>query len=84
MFILRVPAYLMKKVCSLYIFFKLFTKPQLSGWDQIESICRRQIKCCLIVIDKVENIFGTGEKYWLPAFFENASYTVSLKVDIVS
>ena len=42
---------------------KLFTKRQIFGLDQIQSICRRQNvgKIMISLLDKVENIVGKGE-----------------------
>ena len=56
--------------------------------DQIESNCRRQIKCCkniFSVFDRIENIVGKGEnaghQHFLlfPQCFQMASSTGSLK-----
>ena len=70
----------------------LFTKQQIFGLDQVESICRRQNKWD----SKIEIWFRKGRKNcgkmrkcWLPAFspfnamFSESSYTWSLKVMIV-
>ena len=70
----------------------LFTKQQNFGYDQIESICRRQLYVAKVMIspfDKVENTVGKGENAGYQHFllfrqcFQEASFSGSLKVGII-
>ena len=66
----------------------LFTNQQISRLVQIESICRRHIKCSLKnVLERVENIVRKGEnvgyQHFLFPCFQNASMLRSLIVWIV-